>query len=64
MSKCSVLEMTIVNQKHRREEFMTTNLVLEKEKERLAGKRKMSDVVLFKKGQRPSSALAKENSEV
>ena len=43
---------------------MTTNLVLEKEKERLAGKRKVFDVVLFKKGQRPSSALAKESSEV
>ena len=56
--------MIIVNQKHRREEFMTTNLVLEKEKERLAGKRKMFDVVLFKKGQRPSNALAKESSEV
>ena len=60
MSKCSVSEMIIVNQKHRREEFMTTNLVLEKEKERFAGERKVFDVVLFKIGQRPSSALAKE----
>ena len=56
--------MIIVNQKHRREEFMTTNLVLEKEKERFAGERKVFDVVLFKKGQRPSNALAKESSEV
>ena len=54
----------MIIKKNRREEFMTTNLVLEKEKERLSGKRKMFDVVLFKKGQRPSSALAKESSGV